>query len=272
MLAAFAIRDEFRPFLELQDLLLSISGATYAQVRDSLFATDYLTDPRLPELLHVLIKALDYRPRQTEFYVNLTVDIAQRNPGFLVLLKQLLLGTDERKIRRLFYLHALTLRGIVPIADVLAFVHRLFADKAFVYMNRHRKLCLGFFCWFAPEIEGADAARFREYCDVVRTIHDSPYFKSLTGLNLSFQSNFGELSRNHWAAHRERTRLGASGEEIAVRIRNDEPFEPEAVDAVVEPNIFECSGFLNHRPTLLQYAAFHGAVRCFDNLVALGAD
>jgi ankyrin repeat protein len=258
--------------LDLQNLLLSISAATYAQVRDSLFATDYLTDQRLPELSHLLVKTLDYRPRQTEFYVNLTADIAQQNPRFLILLTELLLGTNERKIRRLFYLHGLTLRCIIPISEVLTFIHRIFADKAFVYMNRHRKLCLGFFCWFASEIESEDPARFRQYCDVVRTIHDSPYFKSLTSLNLSFQKNLEELSQNHWAAHRARAQLGASADEIAIRIRNDDPFEPEAVDAVVETNIFECSGFLNHRPTLLQYTAFHGSIRCFRNLLALGAD
>jgi hypothetical protein len=272
MLALASLQADFLPFLELQSLLLEITERTSAEARDLLISQGYLMDGRLDALILLLLKAIDRRPRQIPLYVGLTMELIERKGSLQPLLQESLLSTADRKIRRLFFLRELAVRAVIPTAAVLAFIHRLFRDRAFAYMKAHRKLALAAFCWFAPEVEAEDPGLFSAYVGLLRDSHASPYFKSLAHINVPFVRDLPELQAADWRLHRELARVGASAGPFAVLIRANAAIAPEDPDARIEPALFEPCGFLNHGPTLLQYAAFHGSLECVECLLCLGAD
>lgn len=49
-------------------------------------------------------------------------------------------------------------------------------------------------------------------------------------------------------------------------------FQPFNVNQRIHPSVFEKNEFLRHWPTLVQFAAFHGAARCLTELINRGAD
>lgn len=278
-------------YINFQKSILNISHDTYEEVKSSILSSEYLLTPeKIDEFLHLFIECIDKRPRNISFYINLTQDILSNNDFFLKILKEFLLSVNDRKSSRIFYLFLLYNQlKLVDIDDILTFIQSLFKDKAYQYMRIHRKLTLSLFCWFAPEIKEKlekqnQLDTFSSYVKLLKEAHNSPYFKTLTDINLNFFNDFDMLSANNWEKLKTYRLNGMSYDPIAVSISKDSVDDfvqaiktrskggKENFNGTIAPSIFECCTFLNHHPTYLQYAAFHGSLNIFSYLTKTGAD
>ena len=264
-------RAQAERFLEIKKSLLNIQNVSPDACLDALVKNGYSSSERLDELLHLLLTAIDARPRCCDLYVALIQRLCAANGEFLETLKEFLLSTRERKVRRCLLIHRLYTVGIIKLDEILRFIDCMMHDKAFDFMKSHRKLSLGLFCWFAPEIE-KETGKFDEYFEKIKDSHNSPYFRKLENLSVPFLKQVDELKSEIWKLHRESAKAASSMEVVAASIRRNEVFETSDWNACVEPTVFECCNFLNHYPSLLQYAAFHGSATSFKHILEHGGD
>ena len=264
-------RSQAERFLEIKKSLLDIQSVSCDACFDLLVRNGYSSSDRLDELLHLLLTVIDARPRSCDLYVALMQKLCAENGEFVATLNEFLLSTRERKVRRCVLIHRLYTAGIIKLSDVLGFIDSMVHDKAFQFMKVHRKLSLGLFCWFAPEIE-KESGKFDEYFEKIKDSHNSPYFRTLANLSVPFLKQLDELKSENWKLHRESVKTASSMDAVAVSTRRNEVFETSDWNACVEPTVFECCNFLNHHPSLLQYAAFHGSATSFRHILEHGGD
>ncbi|OHT06568.1 hypothetical protein TRFO_25383 [Tritrichomonas foetus] len=275
----FEAKQNARAYMSLQQSLHNINDITYHEVSTNLLQSDYISNSdRIEELLHLLIEAIDQRPKNVSHYVKLTQDIISILPEFQNLLHDSLLSTFDRKSSRMFYLYQLQQLNIISINDILNCIKILFRDRAFQYMKIHRKFTMILFYWYSPEFS-KDEALFNEILEAMKEVHNSPYFRTLTDLNNNYLNDYDYLSANNWEKHKIARSHGMSYDPIALSIANNDINSLTAisedhfnVNGVILPSVFESCQFLHHFPTYLQYAAYHGSKDVFFWLIEHGAD
>ena len=87
------------------------------------------------------------------------------------------------------------------------------------------------------------------------------------------------FSANNWKIHHQETMRGLHLSKIAICLINDNIKTLQMLSSgdfnwnqTIPPYIFQRSPLLNHNPTLIQYAAFHGSLQCFKFLLFNGAN
>ena len=130
------------------------------------------------------------------------------------------------------------------------------------------------FFYFAPEVERCNRQVFDTKMLSLRTRSgDHPNIKAFLAL-------YELLRCDNWKVHKCIVCQGVNPESRAMAIRYDNVDDLQAMAArgVFDVNEridvcpFERCDFVNHRPTMIQYAAFYGAVKCFKWLLLNGAD
>lgn len=260
-------------FILIQKDFLNISLNTFENVTNSILSYKFWNnESENEEFIHLLVHSVDIRPRSTKLYIEVVKRIIKIHSCILPLIKNILLSTFERKTRRIFFLYLLVKDNLIMITEVINFINQMFNDKAFKYMKLHRKYCLTMFCWFMPEMEKNDLNKFEEYINLLKSTHKSPYFRELGNVNIPFLNQYELLKNNDWELFKKYREEGTNPNDIAMAIENDEIRDYGDINGVIEPSLFECCGFINHYPTLLQYAAFFGSVNSFNYLLKKGAD
>lgn len=281
-------------FISFQKSLLDVSTNTYNDVIQKIKYSDYFaSEARIEEFLHLFIEAIDRRPQSIQLYVNLIRDYLSSNQCFLQLLQEFLFSENDRKSRRIFFLFSLFQQlNIYKIEYILEFIHHLFQEKEYQYMRIHRKLTLTLFCYFLPELyeqckSQNQLEKYEKYFELFKVAYQSPYFKTLSDVIINFLNDFDELSNNHWTKLKEFRTRGKSYDPAALAIVNDSIDDLKSIiestndpifdhsnhlNGKVPPCIFECCSFLNHNPTYIMYAAFHGSINVFHYLLENGAD
>ena len=283
------IRDPANRYIHFQKSILNVSEDNYEQVKSNILESDYLTTTeKTDEFLHLFIECIDKRPRNVSFYLRITKDILSSNQYFMQILKEFLLSLNDRKTSRIHFLFMLYHQlQLISINDIISFILNLFQDKSYQYMRIHRKLTLSLFYWFSPEIKEKltqqnQSKKFFSYLELLKSAHDSPYFKTLTDINVNFQNDYENLSANNFEKLKIYRQNGMSNDPIAHSISKDNLNEfielseklafNSKLNGTIQPSVFECCSFLNHHPTYLQYAAYHGSVNVFNYLIEKGAD
>lgn len=285
------IKNTAIKYINFQKSILDISDETYEEAKSNILKSNYLQTPeKIEDFFHLFIECIDKRPQNTSAYIKLTHEILSKNEYFIQILKEFLLSINDRKSSRVFYLFLLYSQlKLIDIDDIIAFIQNLFKDKAYQYMRIHRKLTLSLFCWFAPEIKEKLEKQnqldiFTSYVNLLKEVHNSPYFKTLTDINLNFFNDYEKLSANNWEKLKLYRQSGMSYDPIALAIskdlvddfiealKNKTKDKKENLNGTIDPSIFECCTFLNHHPTYLQYAAFHGSTNIFNYLIEKGSD
>jgi hypothetical protein len=133
------------------------------------------------------------------------------------------------------------------------------------------------FCWFAPEIERYDRAVFDFW--------QSGFLKrrELTdhaGLR-QFIDRFEDMKAQDWALQRELCVYGYPRGSVEFFIKHDDvdglqnviTLDPKwDMNATVWASVFEVTDVADRGPTMLQFAAFHGAIRCVKYLLLNGSN
>ena len=131
--------------------------------------------------------------------------------------------------------------------------------------------------WFAPELCAIDRERLRGYLKLPWVWHTVAGFgKSLQ----RFQKNYDALEAEDWKLMRQQRdtqhEIGTVGEiikkddiERLIRLAEDPAFD---WNMRIENSIWEPAAVLQYNPTILQFAAYYGAVECFRFLLQNEAD
>ena len=143
--------------------------------------------------------------------------------------------------------------------EILKSSHEFLSDSAFFY--------------FAPLIESRNKNAFEAKMLSLRARSDHPNVRTFLWL-------FDSLRNDFTSVHKCIVSQGVNPESRAMAIRYDRLDELQEIAARGNFDVnqridvcpFERCDFVNHRPTMLQYAAFYGAVMCFKWLLLHGAD
>ena len=234
-------------------------------------------------LYNILIEASIYRPENIKFYIKIIKQLDDPQPqgkGIKIIdvIRKLYLHNINQSTD-FFILHEMMLGGIFTVKEVLDVVKE--------------STSLEFKIWFAPYIEEAEAARKQQnnnnnnnddddndddsgYGNVIQDIEDRIYSISEPEKREFKVHFFSAIRENGWALHRILARQGANHTPVARAIRRDDvkklqkilAFDPKtSVDDVIKWSAFDHIQFLMNSPTLIQYAAFYGAVKCFKYLM-----
>ena len=260
-------------FLLLQKEFLNVVPNTVESITNLILEYNFWNDDsENDEFIHLLMQSIDRRPRNVKLYLQIVENIIKIHPSILLLIKDNLLSTFERKTNRIYFIYLLVKNDMIKIDDVILFIHQMFKDKAFKYMKLHRKYCLAMYCWFLPEMEKDNLNKFEEYKRLLEKSHESPYFKELGNLNIPFLKQYELLKNNDWYLFKKFREGGINPNDVANAIENDEIRDYGDINTVIEPSLFESCAFLNHYPTLIQYAAFFGSINAFNYLLRKGAN
>ena len=139
---------------------------------------------------------------------------------------------------------------------------------------------LSTFCVFAPEIEHYNKPLFDSILSQFKTMCTGKYIGYLPPELTLFIDHIETLRANNWKLLIQYADYGFNNEPISISIKDDDiealreksksPYFDK--NQRVHPSVFERCMYLWNEPTLLQFAAFHGATKCFNYLIELGAD
>ncbi|KAH0787015.1 ankyrin repeat protein [Histomonas meleagridis] len=139
---------------------------------------------------------------------------------------------------------------------------------------------LSTFCVFAPEIEHNDKPLFDSILTQFKTMCTGKYAGYLPPELDLFIDQLESLRANNWKLLIQRADYGFNNDPISITLKDDDietlremsksPYFDK--NQRIHPSVFERCMFLWNEPTLLQFAAFHGAVNCFKYLIELGSD
>ncbi|OHS96309.1 hypothetical protein TRFO_37525 [Tritrichomonas foetus] len=170
-------------------------------------------------------------------------------------------------------MHHFMRNGLFDFKDI----PKLFQSEN-VGVNKNKKAIFSiFFCWFAPMIEEQDVQLFNELNENVFHFHEEISFGYAFKV---FYDNIDKLKENNWNLHQEYIKaeqnVGTLSE--AIKYDNDDFLRKMAanpsfdVNMSLESSVFEPCWIIQNRPTLIQFAAFFGAIKCFKFLLASGAN
>lgn len=177
-----------------------------------------------------------------------------------------------RHSAHLFILRQLMYRMSISADDVVRELNR--------FLNSHPDRIedmLSTFCVFAPEIEKLNKPLFDSILTQFRAMCEKVYLPPELTLFIEILES---LRANNWKLLIGRADFGFNSEPVCVAIKDDDVSTLIGMsknpsfnkNQRVHPSVFERCMFLWNEPTLVQFAAFHGAVKCFKYLIQEGAD
>lgn len=133
------------------------------------------------------------------------------------------------------------------------------------------------FCIFAPELQEADPKFYKSLQELFSEEYAAPSCKLVLKY---FYENISNLQENNWALQKECIDHGGYKSSIAVALKTDnlDLFQELALNSNsdfngrIRSSVFEPCQFMQEKPTYIQYAGFHGSLKCFKFLLLNGAD
>ena len=270
------IVEEAERVADLQKLLIDLTADNIESTKDRILESKFVeTKERVSQLARNVFLIGECRPLLIPLMCDLCDALAKALADESNLKGHFLRALSmppTRHSAHLFILRQLMYRGTISADDVVHELNR--------FLNSHPDRIedmLSTFCVFAPEIEKLNKplfdsilAQFRQMC---KTVYLPP---ELT----LFIEMLESLRANKWSMLIERADFGFNSEPVTVAIKDDDLgalMEMEKnpnfnKDQRVHPSVFERCMFLWNEPTLVQFAAYHGAVKCFRHLIEAGAD
>ena len=269
--------------MNLQEAVMSLADNSVEDVARRLCESSLVTtSDGVKQIVHNLFVGCRRRRPIVKKVVDLIVELLSYADRFEALrgLKDELAVLDVLQDRwyRLFMVHLIARRIITP-EDFSSWIHRMAAGEGLFTV----------FCWYAPYLEKFVRDDFDNLLRIIRgrIERGDP---SVPAEVAAYIQKFQSMRAANWALHNKMFSSSYPVGSIAACIRQDsveslslsicrvdtknkaDEFEKFAVDMRIEPTVFESAEILRHSPTLLQFAAFHQAPKCFSYLLSLGAD
>lgn len=170
----------------------------------------------------------------------------------------------------------------------------------FMFLLKSLAICESLFllfCWFAPLIQTHDEEVYNQIFQLLVNYcaHEEEAKRPLPPDFAFFKANFCRLSEKNWELHESYFKFGYPMPSVAYFIKEDNPTKmhnllsaTDQYDTIdrkmskyemsydvnqrIEDSLFEKSEFIRARPTLIQFAAFFGARKCYTFLLSKGAE
>ena len=263
---------DFGAFVDMEMMLMELKPDDIANVAKSLMETEFVSDvvgiSRIARVLHL---ALTYRPRSLNSYIELLEH--QHLSRIFDCLRTELLNVIFHSFHTswaypcecasLTFLYRAHKRHMYSDSEMYSAIHSFFCQPKIMYLQR-----LWIFAYFAPLLTSVDShieqqmlRIFRDRRDILLT---RPEF-------ISFYDHYEDMKRNEWELHAKQVNQEGT---LGFILRNDDINElmresqhPEFdYDQRIERSLFEPCWFLRDRPTLIQYAIYHNALKCTELL------
>jgi hypothetical protein len=280
------LRAEVEKYIALESLLLQINGRNSRQVTLDVQSSIYTNRADLlPYLVNLILTVVHVRPYNVALYAKLVRQLIGDNAAQRGAIADLM-PTLIRSI-----IHFLSADSPFPQhTAIVHFLYRLMSQKVLSFRDfcaisrlSHPGSTLSplakkwIFCMFAPELEDAKPEFFRQMLELIDVKDDNRFCASVF---IQFAGEFEKLSVNDWSLHKIRRQGEFDCDSLPSIIEHDQVshlsyqsqsshFDP---NERVEPSVVLRSHVVQYRPTLLQFAAFCGATRCFKLLLSRGAD
>lgn len=244
-----------RKLEQIVDVLCEINEYTWSDIRGVISENiDFDNEEELEVLVEAILEVAEIRPTAQTLILQLITSLGSNNPEF----KRLILSRLEQFPQNCEYLSYFMLR--LNSEYTKDFLNGYISDAAFF--------------WMAPMIQNVSKGEFdRKLLSLRARSGDQPKIASFLAL-------YDILKEEDWKIHQEIVSKGANPDSIAMALRFDRIDELQEiashgvfdVNKRIEVCPYERCEFVNHRPTLIQYAAFFGSIKCFKWLYLNGAD
>lgn len=243
-----------------------------------------LTSDGVLTLTNNILLSVQYRPYNLPQAALLMKALVDSGDDHMPELKRSLLKIPARIIEekwRLALIHEVYCLGVYTDDEIFEMIRNAMAKFPILpnrpfWKNNHR-LHFIFFVWFAPVIEKNDPVLSQRLFDMIGQSVSKRELSASYGL---FVRSFQALKANDWEQYSVLTRNFYSRDSIAGILREDDVAKLQdlaerpgfEIDARIEPSVFEYASFLLRQPTLVQFCALHASIKCFNFLVASGAN
>lgn len=265
------IFNEFSKEEKLQNILTNINPENFFCVENEIIGSTYLDDNDGMEILSKnIFQSAIIRPNSSELYLKLCFDCCQLTPEFGKILSKIAIRLPKDN---LFFCYQLIknldqMKLSSPTDDILNLKNGLIKTIVNGYITDEIML------WFAPELQRNSKGAFeRKMLAMIARSDTDP-------LIADFLKHIDDYQSGNWGDYIEGRNRGINLSPLALALRFDNLNALQTICSTVnsdlnqriEPCMFERCDFANHRPTLIQYAAFFGSVKCFKYLLLNGAD
>ena len=279
-------RLELNKFMGIFGILLNLSDKTFREAAFEVLASNFVRQARLiPFLVNMIMTTIHVRPQSIHMMAKLVkqilmyvdqdhYELSDFRPCLIRIIVNTLSKNDpfpKHTVVPLFLFHlidkeCLTFRDFAAIA-------KLYAPMTTI--SRVAKKWI--FCVMAPEVEDANTSFFEEQLAECAEKEENPFLQSVF---TNFMNEFEELKANDWQKLKNRRLNDFDCFSSASIIEHDQItyLKHQAqgslfnFDERIEPSVFARSSFVQARPTLVQYAAFYGAAKCFRFLLTTKAN
>ena len=244
------IMNEISREQSLELWLLNINETEFFFYENLITESDLLDDlDGIATLVSKLFEAAIIRPNNIELYLKLISDLSDQEPEFQ---KAVVKEAMKMHPNNAFFSYKIISKFPDQIQKLLK---SYISDQVIM--------------WFAPELLKVNRGAFeRKMIGFQSRAADNALVKS-------FVESLGEMNEEQLDEYKEKREIGMNENPIALAIRFDNLEElqrlisqmPKDDDFRIEPSFFERCDFVNHKPTLIQFAAFFRAKKCFKFLL-----
>ena len=275
---------EAQNVIKIQQCLLDLNKNTYSSAIDIVMESDYvLSEEKVEELAHHFIVSVKYRVKSVAIYADLVQFLKSQSSDFPALEKLstfiidevLAEITSERvgtcAMQLILFISKCFIRLVYTNAEIMQFIRKNIQSK-----NARQVPVLHIFSHFCYLIDELDPPLYQQYLKILdqiaKNFPNSPVCLFLDEIKGWRKNNWFSLKAFLAHDYNGLTLEGAviSDDLEAIQLCARQPdFSP---NGCMQTNLFTPSHMLETNPTIIQYAAFFGAVKCFNFLLQLGAD
>lgn len=270
--------------VEIQDCLFNLTKESYIKSLDVIMESVYITtEERVLELSHHIIESVKYRVKSVATYADLLQFLQFKSPENPPLEKIAKFIIDEifteitsERVGRcamqlIQFLSKCFIRQVYTNSEIMDFIRRNLQSK-----DARQIAILHLFSHFCYLIEELDEPLYNQYLNIIRQI--SP--KDENSPVQLFLSELDGWRENNWFALQTLLSHDYNGITLEGAIISDDDTsltdclhqKTFSVNGLMQTNLFTPSNMLETNPTIIQYSAYFGSLKCFKLLLANGAD
>ena len=267
--------QEVAILLSLQTSLLSTTSENIEeytnQIKNSIFFTE---DSHQKQFVHCVLNTVVYRPLNAENLAKLTKSVLQNSDFSICHIHDYLLRAiampSTCDLAQIHYYRLLLDLGVFTAEEIVREISNFYKEFPNAELNH-----LLLFAWFTPEIEQLNKEHFTNMLLLTTTSPQMQQQSDVLAGIVHFFTNFSQFRENNYELWRKCMNLNDEPDSLAHIIRNDDITYLQSlatagtfdVNQRIPPFIFGISSFLAFYPTIIQYAAYVGAVKCFKYLL-----
>ncbi|OHS94619.1 hypothetical protein TRFO_10994 [Tritrichomonas foetus] len=270
--------------VQIQDYLSSLTKENYPRYLNLILETDYIKSPeRAEEFAHHIVETVKYRVKNVATFADLLQQLQIESEEFPALkniekhvLNEIAAELTSERVGRcamqlIQFLSKCFIRKVYTNAEIMKFIRSNIHSK-----NARQIAVLHIFSHFCYLIEELDPPLYNQHIKIMKQIAtQDPYSPVIIFLN-----EIEGWRKDNWFALKTLLSHDYNGLTLeGAMIMDDLPAlmncaaQPEfSPDGCMQTNLFTPSNMLETHPTIIQYAAYFGSIKCFKYLLSLGAD